>query len=232
MFNGVAGRLPVPAGPGGVRAAAAPRVTGAAGSPDMSDSTAPSSCVTLLLQAARDGDEAASERLFPAVYAELSAIARRHLRRERAGHTLEPAGLANEAILRLLDREVASFEDRKQFLGTASMIMRRVLIDHARARNAAKRGAGRQVTLYDEIAGPSPSPLDTWELDRALTRLAAAEPRWAQVVELRFLLGLEVTEVAELLEVSTATVKRDWRFARAWLSRELGVAPPETRHDG
>lgn len=198
----------------------------------MSDDPAPASCVTLLLQAARDGDEAARERLFPAVYDELSAIARRHLRRERAGHTLEPAGLANEAILRLLEREIASFEDRQQFLGTASMVMRRVLIDHARARNAAKRGAGRQVTLYDEIADPVRSPLDTLELDRALSRLAAAEPRWAQVVELRFLLGLEVTEVAELLAVSTATVKRDWRFARAWLARELDAAPQEDRRDG
>jgi RNA polymerase sigma-70 factor, ECF subfamily len=198
----------------------------------MSDQPAPASCVTLLLQAARDGDEAARERLFPAVYAELNAIARRHLSRERAGHTLEPAGLANEAILRLLDREVASFADRKQFLGTASVVMRRVLIDHARARNAAKRGAGRQGTLCDEIADPGRSPLDTLELDRALTRLAAAEPRWAQVVELRFLLELEVTEVAELLGVSTATVKRDWRFARAWLGRELGAKAPQDHDDG
>ncbi len=190
------------------------------------------SCVTLLLQAARDGDDEARERLFPAVYAELNVIARRHMRHERANHTLEPAGLANEAIIRLLDREVSTFEDRQQFLRTASMVMRRVLIDHARARGAAKRGAGRQVTLYDDIADDGRSPLDTLELDRALTRLAEAEPRWAQVVELRFLLGLEVTEVAELLGVSTATVKRDWRFARAWLARELGAPPPEDSRGG
>ena len=188
------------------------------------DQAAPS-CVTLLLQAARAGDDEACERLFPAVYAELALIARRHLRHERPDHTLEPAGLANEAILRLLDREVASFADREQFLRTASLVMRRVLIDHARARNAAKRGAGRRVTLVDDIADQARSPLDTLELDRALTRLAAAEPRWAQVVELRFLLGLEVVEVAGLLDVSTATVKRDWRFARAWLGRELGAPP-------
>jgi RNA polymerase sigma-70 factor (ECF subfamily) len=189
-----------------------------------SDRASPS-CVTLLLRAARAGDSEACERHFPAVYAELSAIARRHLRRERPGHTLETAGLANEAILRLLQREVASFADREVFLRTASLVMRRVLIDHARVRNAVKRGAGRQVTLVDEIAMTGGSPLDTLDLDRALTRLAAAEPRWAQVVELRFLLGLEVTEVAELLDISTATVKRDWRFARAWLGRELGAPP-------
>lgn len=198
----------------------------------MSSDHSPPSCVTLLLQAARAGDNDACERHFPAVYAELSLIARRHLRRERPGHTLEPAGLANEAILRLLDREVASFTDREQFLGTASLIMRRVLIDYARARNAAKRGAGRNVTLADDLAATARAPLDTLDLDRALTHLAAAEPRWAQVVELRFLLGLEVAEVAELLGVSTATVKRDWRFARAWLGRELGAATvPDDEHD-
>ena len=198
----------------------------------MPPSPSPSSGVTLLLRAARDGDEAARERLFQTVYAELHGIARRHMSHERSGHTLEPAGLVNEAMLRLLDHEVLSYEDRQQFLRAASLVMRRVLVDHARARNAAKRGGGLQVTLHDDIAGPGQSPLDALELDRALTRLAAAEPRWAQVVELRFLLGLEVPEVAAMLGVSTATVKRDWRFARAWLARELGGASPGDRRDG
>jgi RNA polymerase sigma factor (TIGR02999 family) len=198
----------------------------------MPSNSSSASGVTLLLRAARDGDKAAHEQLFQTVYAELHAIARRHMSRERSGHTLEPAGLVNEAMLRLLDREVLSFEDRQQFLRAVSLVMRRVLVDHARARNAAKRGAGLQVTLHDEIAGPARSPLDALELDRALTRLAAAEPRWAQVAELRFLLGLEVPEVASMLGVSTATVKRDWRFAKAWLARELGDGPPEDRRDG
>jgi len=187
--------------------------------------------ITVLLHAARDGDADARERLFDAMYAELHAIARRHMRGERAGHTLEPAGLVNEASLRLLDRKSLTFEDRTHFLRAASLVMRRVLVDHARARKAAKRGAGLQVTLFDDIEGPGASPLDALELDRALTRLEAAEPRWAQVVQLRFLVGLEVTEVAEVLGTSTATVKRDWRFARAWLAKELGGAAGE-RDDG
>jgi RNA polymerase sigma-70 factor, ECF subfamily len=198
----------------------------------MPPNSSPAPSVTLLLRAAREGDRNAHEQLFQTVYAELHAIARRHMSRERSGHTLEPAGLVNEAMLRLLDREVLSFEDRQQLLRSASLVMRRVLVDHARAHNAAKRGAGLQVTLHDEIAGSDPSPLDALELDGALTRLAAAEPRWAQVAELRFLLGLEVAEVATLLGVSTATVKRDWRFARAWLARELGGGPPGERRDG
>jgi RNA polymerase sigma-70 factor, ECF subfamily len=182
--------------------------------------------ITLLLRASREGDLDAHERLFQTVYAELHAIARRHMSHERPGHTLEPAGLVNEAMLRLLDHEVLAFDDRQQFLRTASLVMRRVLIDHARARHAAKREAGLQVTLHDEIAGPARISLDAMDLDRALTRLAAAEPRWAQVAELRFLLGLEVPEVASMLGISTATVKRDWRFARAWLARELDDGPP------
>ncbi|MHB8077984.1 MAG: ECF-type sigma factor [Candidatus Krumholzibacteriia bacterium] len=198
----------------------------------MPENALPATRVTLLLRAARDGDKAARERLFQTVYAEFHAIARRQMSHERSGHTLEPAGLVNEAMLRLLGREVLSYEDRQQFLRAASLVMRRVLVDHARARKAAKRGAGLQVTLQDEIAGPAPSPLDALELDRALTRLAAAEPRWAQVAELRFLLGLEVVEVASLLGVSTATVKRDWRFAKAWLARELGDGSPGDRRDG
>lgn len=192
----------------------------------MPANSSPAQGVTLLLHAARDGDETAREQLYQTVYAELHAIARRHMSHERSGHTLEPAGLVNEAMLRLLDREVLTYEDRQQFLRAFSLVMRRVLVDHARARNAAKRGAGLRVTLHDEIAGPAPSPLDVLELDRALDRLAAAEPRWAQVAELRFLLGLEVVEVASMLEVSSATVKRDWRFAKAWLARELGGGPP------
>lgn len=180
--------------------------------------------VTRLLADARRGDGLARERLFEAVYAQLTSIAANHLRRERAGHTLEPAGLVNEVVLRLLGREALSFQDRAHLLRAASLAMRRVLVDHARARHAAKRDGGIQVTLHD-VADGRGDVVDAVELDRALERLAAAEPRWAQVVELRFLLGLEVSEVAALLEVSEPTVKRDWRFARAWLARELALEP-------
>ena len=141
--------------------------------------------------------------------------------RERQGHTLQPTALVHEAVLRMLGRETLVFEGRNHFLRAASQAMRRVLVDHARARRAAKRGGGLRVTLSDEM-GPHAEPaVDILALDDALSRLAAVEPRWAQVVELRFLLGLEVPEVADVLGISTATVKRDWRFARAWLDEEL-----------
>jgi RNA polymerase sigma-70 factor, ECF subfamily len=176
--------------------------------------------VTRLLEAAREGEAGAQDRLIEALYSELRSIARRHMRHERVGHTLQPTGLVNEVALRLLGRQPMRFEDRDHFLRAASLAMRRVLVDHARARRAAKRDGGVRVTLHDEAIG-SPESVDVLDLDRALERLAAAEPRWARVVELRFVLGLEVTEVAEVLGVSEPTVKRDWRFARAWLAREL-----------
>jgi RNA polymerase sigma factor (TIGR02999 family) len=182
--------------------------------------------VTQMLQAARGGDAGARERLFQAVYAELCQIARCHMSRERENHTLEPSALVNEAMLRLLGQDVLSFDDRRHFLRTASRVMRRVLVDHARARNAEKRDGGLRVTLHDVADERAESAVDVLALDRALTRLAEAEPRWAQVVELRFLLGLEVAEVAEALGISTPTVKRDWRFARAWLARELSESAP------
>ena len=180
--------------------------------------------VTRLLEAARGGDAGARDQLLETMYAELRLIARRHMRHERANHTLQPTGLANEAALRILGQQELGYEDRQHFLRAASLVMRRVLVDHARARNAAKRDGGVQVTLHDVADRDGERQVDVLELDRALTRLAQAEPRWAQVVEMRFLLGLEVTEVAEALGVSAPTVKRDWRFARAWLARELGAA--------
>ena len=187
----------------------------------------PTPQVTRLLEAAREGDSSARDQLLETLYAELRLIARRHMRHERANHTLQPTGLANEAALRLLGQETPAYEDRQHFLRAASLVMRRVLVDHARARHAAKRNGGVQVTLHDVADRNGEMPVDVLELDRALTRLAEAEPRWAQVVEMRFLLGLEVTEVAEALGVSAPTVKRDWRFARAWLAREMGAPSGE-----
>lgn len=178
--------------------------------------------VTALLAAARQGDQLALERLARLVHAELHRIAERHMRQEREEHTLQPTVLVHEAFLRLTGKSAADFDDRIHFFRAASQVMRRVLVDHARARQAAKRGRGLRVTL-DEQAIERPGPdIDLLVLDEALTRLAEAEPRWAQVVELRFFTGLDIPETAATLGISPATVKRDWQFARAWLARELG----------
>lgn len=177
--------------------------------------------VTQLLADARGGDTDAFNRLLPLLYAELHGIAERHMRGERPDHTLQPTALVHEAFLRLIGGTPASFGDRSHFLGAASQAMRRVLVDYARARNAAKRNGALRITLGEDIAGRDDGIIDFLVLDDALTRLGAAEPRWAQVVELRFLGGLEISEVAAVLGVSEPTVKRDWQFARVWLSREL-----------
>jgi RNA polymerase sigma factor (TIGR02999 family) len=177
--------------------------------------------VPRILEAGRHGDPAAYDQLLPLLYAELRAIAERHMQRERAEHTLQPTALVHEAFLRLTSGSAIEFADRAHFLRAASAVMRRVLVDHARARNAAKRGDALCVTLDESLVAAPDRSVDMLVLDDALTRLAAAEPRCAQVVELRFFAGLEVPEVAEALGTSTATVKRDWRFARAWLAREL-----------
>jgi RNA polymerase sigma-70 factor, ECF subfamily len=189
--------------------------------PDESDSARE---VTTLLERARGGDLAAYDRLLPLLYAELRDVAARYMRRERADHTLQPTALVHEAFLRLVGSSPTAFEDRAHFLRVAAQAMRRVLVDHARARNAAKRGGGLCVTFEENAVAADEQGVDVLVLDDALNRLAAAEPRWARVVELRFFAGLEVPEVAKVLGTSTATVKRDWRFARAWLARELDIA--------
>jgi RNA polymerase sigma-70 factor (ECF subfamily) len=176
-----------------------------------------------LLGDARYGDPAALEQLLPIIYAELHAIADRHMRRERPGHTLQPTALVHEIYLRLIGTTALSASSRVHFLRAASRAMRQVLVDHARARNAQKRGGALHVTLDETLAGRDTPILDMIALDDALSRLAAAEPRWAQVVELKFFGGLEIPEIATSLDVSPATVKRDWQFARAWLARELGT---------
>ncbi|MEP6690355.1 MAG: sigma-70 family RNA polymerase sigma factor [Gemmatimonadaceae bacterium] len=175
-----------------------------------------------MLDDARRGDSSAFDRLLPLLYTELRGIAQRHMRGERPDHTLQPTALVHEAFLRLVGPTPAPFEDRTHFLRAASQAMRRVLVDHARARNAAKRGGAFRVTLDESVAAADERIVDLLVLDDAMTRLAAAEPRWAQVVELRFFGGLEVPEVAEALGISTATAKRDWQFAKAWLARALG----------
>lgn len=178
--------------------------------------------VTILLQAIRDGDRGALEELVPLVYDEIRAIARRHLSRERRDHTLQPTALTNEAYLRLVGRTEANWANRAHFFGVASQVIRRVLVEHARARGRDKRGGNAlRVTLSEELVGGSPVDLDFLALDTALEELGAEHPDEKQVVELRFFGGMSVPETAELLGVSTRTVERRWTFARAWLFRKL-----------
>jgi RNA polymerase sigma factor (TIGR02999 family) len=178
--------------------------------------------VTQLLRAWRDGDDGALEQLLPLVEAELRRLARGYMARERRGHTLQTTALVNEAFLRLTQARDVPWQDRAHFLGIAARLMRRVLVDHARARNFQKRGGGlQQVTLDDAVAIAQQPALDLVALDRALQALAAVDERKERVIELRFFGGLSVEEAAEVLKVSTDTVKRDWRLAKLWLLREL-----------
>jgi RNA polymerase sigma factor (TIGR02999 family) len=178
--------------------------------------------VTGLLRAWSDGDEAALEQLVPLVEAELRRLARAYMRRERQGHTLQTTALVNEAFIRLVDTAQVRWNDRAHFLGISARLMRRVLVDHARARNYQKRGGKAiKVTLHDGVARTSEPRLDLIAIDRALEQLAAIDERKARVVELRFFGGLSVDETAEVLHVSTDTVKRDWRLAKLRLLRDL-----------
>jgi RNA polymerase sigma factor (TIGR02999 family) len=176
----------------------------------------------------RQGDEDALNALLPLVYDEMRRLAGSYLRNEGSGHTLQPTALAHEAYIRLLDQRQVSWQNRAHFMGLAAQAMRRILVDHARRRDAQKRGGGAvRVTLEDaDAAGEalaSALPLDVpaEELDQALDRLARLDERQARVVELRFFTGLSIEETGEALGVSPATVKRDWTLARAWLHREL-----------
>ena len=175
----------------------------------------------LLLQADGSGRDAV-DRILPRVYDELKAIARARLRAERAGHTLSATALVHEAYVKLVDQERVQWRNRAHFFAIAAQAMRRILIDHAVARNAKKRG-GRQpiVTLLEDAAGEDASADELIALDQALSRLGAMDPRQERVVELRFFAGMKLDEIAEVLQVSLASVNRDWRTARAFLTREL-----------
>jgi len=183
--------------------------------------SSPSSDVTALLVAWGRGDSAALTDLMPVVYEELRRQAELYLRREAPGHTLEAAGLVHEVYLRLVDQRRVSFQDRSHFFGVTARLMRRVLCDHARAHRAAKRGGSApRITLGDVVEAEHP-PLDVELLDEALTRLAEMDERQSRVVELRYFCGLSIEETADVMELSPATVKREWTIARAWLRREL-----------
>ncbi len=178
--------------------------------------------LTTLLQAWSRGDIAARDQLVPLVYAELRRRAGGYLRAERRGHTLQPTALVHEAYIRLSEQN-AGWKNRAHFFAVASQIMRRILVDHARARSAAKRPAKRmQLTLVEEGAS-GPRQLDLVALDEALDQLAAADPRQARMVELRFFGGLTHEEVASVLGVSLATVNREWRLAKAWLYQRVAA---------
>ncbi len=178
--------------------------------------------VTQLLERLGAGERGAAEALMPLLYGELRAIAARHLQSERAGHTLQPTALVHEAYLRLVGQQDADYRSRRHFMAIAAMVMRRILINHAQARAAAKRGGGAgRVPLDSGLMAESGRQVDLLALDAALDRLAERHPRKVEVVEQRFFAGLELRDVAENLGVSLATVKRDWEFARTWLAREM-----------
>lgn len=178
--------------------------------------------MTQLLVAWSKGDREALEELIPVVYAELRRIAARHFRHERPGHTLQATGLVHEAYLKLIDQQRVRWQNRAQFFGVAAQVMRRILVDHARTRDAAKRGGGvSPVTLVDAAGGVPPRGADVVALDDALTRLASIYPEQGRLVELRFFGGLTIEETGEAMGISPATVKRQWMVARAWLLRDL-----------
>jgi RNA polymerase sigma factor (sigma-70 family) len=199
--------------------------------------------VTQLLAKWRGGNEAALDELTALIYQELRALAQRHLRRERPNHTIQRTALVHEAFVRLVNQQSVDWQSRAHFFGLASNLMRRILVDHARARLASKRGGGAAVVSLDEISGPGdpddrgaasgahhvPEPRhldgetddDVAAIDEALTRLGALDVRQARIVEMRYFGGLTIEETAQAMEISDATVKREWTLARAWLRREL-----------
>jgi RNA polymerase sigma factor (TIGR02999 family) len=184
--------------------------------------------VTTLLYAWREGDFSARDQLMPVVYEELRRRAAAYLRRERRNHTLEPTALVHEAYLRLVNQDRADWQNRAQFFGVASQMMRRILIDHARGRKMAKRsGQWVRMPLEDGVAGLAPADVEILDLDRALTRLAELDARKSQIAELRFFGGLSLAEVGQVLDISVATVERDWQTARAFLYAALKGGRPE-----
>ena len=187
--------------------------------------------MTTLLQRWSEGDRAALDRLLPIIHAELRRIAARQLAGERDEHTLVPTALVNELFLRLVDQRRAAWDNRAQFFAVAAQIMRRILVDYARSRQADKRGGSVTRVSLEDLADDGPlqpradvrgnAAADVLAVDQALERLTLLDPDQARIIELRFFAGLTVEETAHVLERSARTVKREWRLARAWLYREL-----------
>ena len=178
--------------------------------------------ITQMLVEWGNGDQAALEKLTPLVYKELHRLARRYMGRERAGHTLQTSALVNEAYIRLIDWKNVQWQNRAHFFAVSAQLMRRILVDFARSRSYAKRGgAARNVSLEEAAVVSREKGADLVALDDALDSLTRLHERQSRVVELRFFGGLELEEIADVLEVSVGTVRRDWSLARAWLHREL-----------
>ena len=178
--------------------------------------------VTRLLRAWGQGEDAALEELLPLVHQELRRLARRYMFGERPGHTLQTTALVNEAYLRLVNSRQVSWQNRTHFFAISAQLMRRILVDYARARGSQKRGGGvPKVTLDEELMAPQEKGQDLVALDDALKALAHIDPRKCKVIELRFFGGLSVDETAEVLKISPDTILRDWRLAKAWLAREM-----------
>jgi RNA polymerase sigma factor (TIGR02999 family) len=178
--------------------------------------------VTQLLKNWRDGNRAALDELAPVVYDELRRLASSYMRRERVNHTLQSTALVNEAFLKLCDQREVEWKNRAHFFGIAAQMIRRILVDHARAHKAEKRGGGAGVLSLDEAIGvPEKRDIEILALNDALEALQALDPKQARIVELRFFTGLSIEETAEVVGVSPATVKREWVAARAWLFREV-----------
>jgi RNA polymerase sigma-70 factor, ECF subfamily len=196
----------------------------------MATDPTPSRTVTQLLRAWGDGDQSALENLTPLVYEELHSLARRHMSREREGHTLQATALIHEVYLRLVEFQSVQWQDRVHFYAVCSRLMRRILIDFARSRSSMKRGGNElKLTLHEELLVSADVPAQLLDLEDALTKLAQDDPRKSDVVEMRFFGGLKVKEIAAVLKVSPDTVMRDWSMARAWLLREMDEAQ---RHAG
>ena len=188
---------------------------------------APRAEVTQLLQQWSLGQQDALDRLLPTIYDELRRLAAAYLRRERRDHTLQATALVHEAFLKLVDQREVHWQNRAHFFGIAAQMMRRILIDHARAHGATKRGSGvPPLSLEEALVVVPAATVDLLALDEALTRLARVDPQQGRVVELRFFGGLTIKETAEVIGISTATVERDWILAKAWLYAELGHATP------
>jgi RNA polymerase sigma-70 factor, ECF subfamily len=177
--------------------------------------------ISTLLRAWSKGDEKALDKLTPIVYDELRRLARRYMKGERPGHSLQTTALVNEAYTRLVDYKRMQWQDRAHFFAVSAQVMRRILVDHARRHNLKRGGAVQHVSLEEAAVVGGEEDTDLVALDDALNALARIDPRKVQVVEMRFFGGLSVEETAEVLKISTVTVKRDWRTARTWLYREL-----------
>jgi len=191
------------------------------GSPNL-DTQSTGHAVTRLLKEWSEGDRAALEKLLPLVHQELHRLARRYMRRERAAHTLQTTAVVNEAYLRLVDQQRADWRSRAHFFAVCAQVMRHILVDYARRKCSGKRGGGaHKVTLDDVAPASTERAAELVALDEALEALAELHPRRSKVVELRYFGGLNNREAAEALGISEVTVERDWRFARAWLCREL-----------